>query len=202
MTTPPPLRGYRQMVRVVRDQPHACCRLPYQLARAYAEENATPVETRLRSLDEIGMDGRSPRQPEAPGNAGFLSTRESTTLFHSLDEQQQSYFRGISPKAAPTRQDGWSGTKSRAYLGGGSQESVTVTPPSERSDAAATQPVDHVPADHVPTASSPHASPNPSPHTPADLSYQPSGLKTGKQTRLPLVERPSLQGIKGTDVEL
>ncbi|GGY41843.1 hypothetical protein GCM10011297_13570 [Bacterioplanes sanyensis] len=193
MTTPPPLRSYRQMVRVVRDQPHACCRLPYQLARAYAEENATPVETRLRSLDEIGMDGRSPRLPEAPGNAGFLSTRESTTLFHSLDEQQQSYFRGISPKAAPTRQDGWSGTKSRAYLGGGSQESVTVTPPSERSDAAAT-----LPADHAPTASSP----NPSPHTAADLSYQPSALKAGKQTRLPLVERPSLQGIKGTDVEL
>ncbi|ASP39839.1 hypothetical protein CHH28_14665 [Bacterioplanes sanyensis] len=198
MTTPPPLRHYQQMVRVVRDQPHGCCRLPYQLARAYGEGSVSATETRLRSLDEIGVDARSARKPEPPATNNFVSPRESTALYHQLDGNQQSYFRGVSPNPAPTRQDGWSGTKSRAYLGGGSQESVNIQPPSERHDAASAS------QHHEPSSASDEAEPGASQsqveHRPADLSYAPSTLRPGKQTKLPMVDSPSLKGIKGTDV--
>lgn len=197
MRTPAPLRNYQQMVRVVRDnQPHSCCRLPYQLARAYGDGNASPTETRLRSLDEIGIDARSQRQPEPAASNNFVSTRETTTLYHQLDDQQQSYFRGINPDPAPTRQSAWPGTKSRAYLGGGSQESVTIQPPGEqqRSEQNTDRPQPSADPNNEQSVSQPPQ------HLPADLSYQPSALRPGKQTRLPLVDTPSLKGIKGTDV--
>lgn len=187
--TPPPRRNYQQMVRVVRDGDSKP--VPYQLAKAYGEPASNPTETRERSLDEIGINSRTSRQPEAPGNDGYLPTRESTTLYHELSPEQQQYFDGTTPNPAPTRQDGWPGTKSRAYLGGDA-EHVTITPPGSGEKS-------HKKEQREEKADTSRSRQHSQTDT-GDFSPLPPAPHVKKQTKLPIVKRPSLKGTKGTDI--
>ncbi|WP_221793864.1 hypothetical protein [Oceanobacter mangrovi] len=139
MKAPAPLRNYQQMTRIVRKDGHARDGAgDYQLAQAYGDSDSV-VDTRQRSLEELGMQPRSSRQPESPGLNNFLPNRQNTTLFHQLDQTQQRYFTGTPPATAAARQDAASGTKSRGFLGGDiDARSVNVQPPVTSQPAAET----------------------------------------------------------------
>ena len=195
MKTPPPLRNYKQMVRVVRDndQANTSSSVPYQLGNAYGNDNPSPVETRERTLDENGINSRTPRQPESAGLEGYLSARETSSQFHKLDDGQQQYFTGTNPNPAPSRQDSLPGTKSRAYLSSDNEqansERVLVT---EEKDKKTQQ----------------RKKPNPPEHKPVDLHFKHEGHENaaaaakGKQTNLPVISKSSLSGTAGSKVSI
>jgi hypothetical protein len=191
---PPPQRNYRQMVRVIRD-PGApggnASQVPYKLGFAYSQASDSPTQTRERTLDEIGIDSRTPRRPESTGLENYASRRETTAYFHRLTPAQQLYFTGTNPNPAPSRQEGWPGTKTRAYLGSGvAAEQVIVSPPG----SAATR-GQHDAQSAATTMPSPGFG---SPITPPQT--QSAQWYPGKQTRLPIINRPSLHGMQGVAI--
>ena len=190
---PPPRRQYAQMVRVVRDGKRALFQspVPYQLGKAYGSEQSPPTETRIRTLDELGINSRSPDKAQSPGTDNHYNRRESTTLYHQLAADQQSYFNGISPKAASTRQDAQAGTKSRAYLGGNTpSQDIMVAPLSQQgaNDNKSKQ------RDYHSTLAKQSA--------PMDGGFSYQQPTQGKQTQLPLVKPSSLEGIAQTPLKL
>ena len=72
---------------------------------------------RLRTLDEMSLPSTSIRRPGPPSEKGELSRRESTTLFHDLNETTRDYISGTGGPQALKRQDGQPGTKLRTQLG-------------------------------------------------------------------------------------
>ena len=135
--TPPPRRNYAQMVRVVRDESSQqfSAQVPYQLGKAYGTEVSHPSETRVRSLDEIGINSRSPNQFQQPAINTNYNRRESTTLYHQLSSDQQQYFDGTNPNPSPTRLDARPGTKTRAYLSSNAPAEQINVIASERSSS-------------------------------------------------------------------
>jgi hypothetical protein len=211
--TPPPLRNYAQMVRVVRDDnsnPFQTS-VPYQLGKAYSSTSSSAGETRIRSLDEIGINSRSPNQLQAPDNNANYNRRESTVLYHQLSGDQQRYFDGTSPNKAPTREDAKPGTKTRTYLGSDApSESIMVKDSHTSSirESSAGGSVDHSSLSH------PHSSPSTSKndhgkrtHSPIQTHSQPIDSRfshekaAAKQTRLPFVTRHSLEGTAGNSLD-
>lgn len=202
MKTPMPLRNYQQMLRVIRDNDDMAQRSgnTYQLGTAYSGPVINPADTRLRSLDELGLNFRSSRQPEPKGLDRFLPRRASTSHFHQLNPGLQRYFTGTSAEAAPTRRDGWAGTKARAYLGGGGENVVIPNPRSftqgdtgnadEQRQRSGSTPPGGTDTEKVFTAQ-----PNPN-------SIAPPQTNAGKQTRLPRVAKADLEGTWGPGLEL
>jgi hypothetical protein len=193
--TPPPLRNYAQMVRVVRDDnsnPFQAS-VPYQLGKAYGSVSTSPDETRIRSLDEMGINSRSPSQLQAPDNNANYSRRESTTLYHQLNSDQQRYFDGTSPNIAPTRQDAIPGTKTRTYLGSNApSESIVV----KDSHTASSREVGRVSGAPKNNNTNRTQSPIQTHSQPIDSHF--IHEKTiAKQTRLPFVTHHSLEGTAG-----
>lgn len=223
---PPPRRNYRQMVRVVREGNSAASgpldapgAVPYRMAEAYGEGEATPTQTRERSLDELGIDSRTSRRPEAPATDNYLPQREATTLYHQISHDQQLYFDGSSPDRAPTRSAAWPGTKTRTYLDSDAQaQGITPTPPSRgghgtlsppdnggqraatsTSEANGERNSESNRAQHAGNGSGSEKPGKPSPrHIPTPM---PPAPEIRKQTRLPIVGQPSLEGTQGTAVD-
>ncbi len=212
MKAPAPLRNYKQMVRVVRDSSGAKSHSPYQLANAYSSERCNPTETRERTLDENGINGRTSRRPEASGAGNYLSRRESTTQFHELSRDQQSYFTGSHDNPAPTRQDGWDGTKSRTYLGGSApSEQVVIHPPSRgggehstgKSGGSSTGGTGGSEQTSQRTATGEQSRQGePQHNNPIEINPANMPPPAGKQTRLPIVKAPSLKGMQGIGLEI
>ena len=216
--TPPPLRNYAQMVRVVRDDnsnPFQAS-VPYQLGKAYSSTSSSAGETRIRSLDEIGINSRSPSQLQPPDNNANYNHRESTVLYHQLSGDQQRYFDGTSPNIAPTRQDAKPGTKTRAYLSSNaSSESIAVTDshPSNTRESSTSGSSGHS-SQYAPqntpqntlqsTLQNNHTSRT---HSPIQTHSQPIDSRfshekaTSKQTRLPFVTHHSLEGTAGSPLD-
>lgn len=117
----PPLRDYKQMVRIIRDQNNSA--LSYQMGTAYGShgdnlfESISGTERRIRTLNEMNMPSTSLRRPEAPAVDGFLSTRASSTLYHDLNDSTQRYLNGQGGAQMVRRSDGDPGTKLRTDLG-------------------------------------------------------------------------------------
>jgi hypothetical protein len=208
--TPPPLRNYAQMVRVVRDDnsnPFQAS-VPYQLGKAYSNTSSSAGETRIRSLDEIGINSRSPSQLQPPDNNANYNRRESTVLYHQLSGDQQRYFDGTSPNIAPTRQDGKPGTKTRTYLSSDApSESISVTDshPSSTRESSTSGSSGHS-SQYAPqnTSQSNHTSRT---HSPIQTHSQPIDSRfshekaAAKQTRLPFVTHHSLEGTAGSPLD-
>ncbi|EGG93665.1 hypothetical protein IMCC1989_921 [gamma proteobacterium IMCC1989] len=204
--TPPPLRNYAQMVRVVRDDnsnPFQAS-VPYQLGKAYSGISSSPGETRIRSLDEIGINSRSPNQLQPPDNNANYSRRESTILYHQLSGDQQRYFDGTSPNIAPTRQDAKPGTKTRTYLDSNApSESIAVA--NSRSgctrESSASGSSEHL---YHNTTKINHTNRT---HSPIQTHSQPADNRfshekaVAKQTQLPFVTRHSLEGTAGNSLD-
>jgi hypothetical protein len=213
--TPPPLRNYAQMVRVVRDSnaggdssnPFQLS-VPYKLGKAYGGASTSGAETRIRSLDEIGIHSRSPNQLQAPNIDANYDRRSSTILYHQLTGDQQQFFDGISPNIAPTRQDARPGTKTRTYLGSGlenysTSEHIAVNASSASSRESTTSSSGHTP-DHgdasslllknrQPTSLQTHS-------LPVDSRFS-HEKAAPKQTRLPFVTHHSLEGTAGNSLD-
>lgn len=192
----PPLRNYQQMVRVIRDKNSdatGSTHVPYKLGHAYAETQSTPWITRERTLDELGMNGRTTRQPENTGNNNYMSSRETSINFHKLNDEQRAYFRGVMPKEGPTRQDGWPGTKSRAWLDSdASAEKVTIPPPRTENSGRG-----HKTLSAAQTGLSLHHHPFQRMDSPNYFHNPPAGPK---KTKLPIVKAPDLTGTQGSDI--
>lgn len=220
MKTPLPLRDYKQMVRIVREASDCSTftpRVPYKLGHAYGDSNCNPTEKRERTLDENGINSRTPRQPEPVSVNNYLGQRESTATISRLSTDQQVYFTGTNPNPAPTRQDGWPGTKIRAYLGAGDNtqynaEKVVITRPTQNTSIITNPDNEAVGVCEPKTDSETlaqrgsaisHSS------TPQPLSSNHSEAETvtraplyKKQTRLPIIKSPSIEGIKGTGLSV
>ena len=84
--TPPPLRNYAQMARVVRDAQKSrfAPSVPYQLGKAYGSAAASAGRTRVRTLDEIGINSRPPNQLQPPETDSYYSRRESTASYSQI----------------------------------------------------------------------------------------------------------------------
>lgn len=125
MNYKPLRRDYKQMVRIVRDQTNSS--ISYKMGTAYGDSkhhfdggfdshfNATQV--RIRTLNEMNLPSTSLRRPEAPAVDGFLPTRESSILYHQLNDNIQHYLNGQGGAQAVRRSDGNPGTKLRTELG-------------------------------------------------------------------------------------
>lgn len=212
---PPPLRNYAQMVRVVRDgsvgdgdNPFQAS-VPYQLGKAYSGVASSGAETRIRSLDEIGMSSRSPNQLQAPDTNANYDTRSSTVLYHQLSDDQQLYFDGVSPNMAPTRQDAMPGTKTRTYLGNTNSQAATqqITVRAATQGKPATSSAGSTSAELNDSNQSSSLSANHSSVRPQPTALQTHSLPVDrrfshekaapKQTRLPFVTHHSLEGTAG-----
>lgn len=205
---PPPRRNYAQMVRVVRDELKGAfkAQVPYQLANAYSFPSTSSDglldETRIRTLDELGMNTRPVNQLQNPGLESYYSQRESTILYHELSEDQQQYFEGVNPNPAPTRLDARPGTKSRAYLGSDTAaEKINVA--EQRSVTASSSSA--TPSKKKPSRSGSIDSTRVHPGCQSNLAtsstplnLQPIEASAPKQTRLPYVQHASLEGIAPT----
>ncbi|WP_026971592.1 hypothetical protein [Aliagarivorans marinus] len=111
---PPPQRGYRQLVRVVKDKSATS---HYQLANAYGEgPRVAHTDLRMRTLEELGLPSVSPRRPAPTVSGGNFSRRDSTIMFHQLNPQTRGYFSGVSPLVV-SRSDTSPGTKMRTGVG-------------------------------------------------------------------------------------
>lgn len=120
----PPLRNYRQMIRIVRDK--AGSSINFKMGNAYGKKTGdfsslfagdqTPTELQIRTLNELEMPSTSIRRPEPPAVDGFLPNRESSTLFHSVNSSTQKYLNGQGGSQATKRQDDSPGTKLRTSL--------------------------------------------------------------------------------------
>ncbi|MGS2718771.1 hypothetical protein ACVBE9_11395 [Eionea flava] len=224
--TPPPLRNYAQMVRVVRDDSMGKgsvggdnnpfqASVPYQLGKAYGGAASSGAETRIRSLDEIGISSRSPNQLQAPDTQTNYDTRSSTVLYHQLSDDQQLYFDGVSPNKAPTRQDAMPGTKTRTYLGSTSSQAatqqITVRAASQGQPATSRSGLSGSELSGSGLSNSELNASKPSSNA-ATVRPQPTALQTHslpvdssfshekaapKQTRLPFVTHHSLEGTAG-----
>jgi hypothetical protein len=206
MKTPPPRRNYAQMVRVIRDEQSGQfnASTPYQLGKAYASEASSGSDTRIRSLDEIGINTRPANQLQSPDNSGYYSSRESTTLYHQLSDDQQLYFNGVSPKAAPTRLDARPGTKTRTYLNSNTpSENINVSSQRTHSSTHSGKQQNTLNAEmnmsKGNTAKEYHSLLNTC-SAPLET-HIPNHSTAPKQTRLPFVERASLEGIEGTSLD-
>lgn len=202
--TPPPRRNYAQMVRVIRDEPSGqfTSNVPYQLGKAYGSEASSGTDTRIRSLDEIGINTRPVNQLQAPNNNSYYSNRESTTLYHQLTSDQQQYFDGVNPNPAPTRLDARPGTKTRAYLGSNAPSEHINVAAQQRSNSAntGTSPAN----ESMKINDDEHAKKSHSAlHTRSTTrdTHIPNHSTAPKQTRLPFVERATLEGIANTTVD-
>lgn len=108
----PPLRHYRQMVRVVKDEGQS-----YKLANAYGVGvAANSTDLRMRTLDEMGMPSESPRRPAPNATGGEFDKRVQTIHYHDLNARSRSFFNGVSPPII-SRNDSLPGTKERTDLG-------------------------------------------------------------------------------------
>ena len=204
ITPPPPRRNYAQMVRVIRDEPSEqfSANVPYQLGKAYSSEASSGADTRIRSLDELGINTRPVNQLQAPNNNSYYSNRESTTLYHQLNDDQQLYFDGVSPKTAPTRLDARPGTKTRTYLGSDApseQINVAAQQRSNTGNVGKTPVNDGIKMNNQSNAKDYHSLLN-TRSAPIDT-HMPNHSPTAKQTRLPFVERATLEGIANTTVD-
>lgn len=207
-TPSPPLRNYAQMVRVVRDDQKSrfAPQVPYLLGKAYGNLSSSGSETRIRSLDEIGIHSRSPAQLQDPATENYYSTRESTILYHELNDDQQQYFDGVNPSPAPTRLDARPGTKSRTYLGSDAPSEHIVVAPSGRSVASTPNTGNrqgsvqsHGMPKQVSSQERGARPPIQTASTPMDL--DPPKATAPKQTRLPFVTRHSLEGVAPTGLD-
>ncbi len=218
MKTPPPLRHYQQMVRVVREQERSKYRstTPYKLATAYSTESDTPTMTRERSLDEIGINSRTTRQPESESFNGCLSNRENTVLYHQLAASQQQYFTGRHSDTQPFRQDNLAGTKSRAFLSADDHtfpahsrvQCQAVSDPLKPAGYSVSALSNVVRQTALPSSSVGHQSALTTASEPNFVSsgYSNSELRilgtiAEKQTRLPIVGSLSLEGIRGNSLQ-
>ncbi|ODS22930.1 hypothetical protein AB835_11560 [Candidatus Endobugula sertula] len=211
MATPPPRRHYGQMVRVVREDttnPFSS-QVPYQLGKAYGKQIASATETRIRSLDELGIHSRSPNQSQAPATDNNYNRRESSTLYHQLSADQKRYFDGMSPNSAPTRLDARPGGKSRTYLGdhaisedinimtGKCSIMVASSDTGEQSDVTSYQ---HNNSDFMKQLfkqSKVHDSLLKKRSSTVDIRFSHPTLAP-KQTRLPMIQQASLEGTAKT----
>ena len=195
MKAPPPLRNYKQMVRIVRSEKNTSgfAAIPYRLAQAYGTGNPSPADVRLRSLDESGLNLRSSRQPEPAATDNYLPVRESSTLFHQLQTSDQRYLNGMAPPQSGSRRDSSPGTKRRGYLSSDavSESVVAAVPPPRTSHGEGARKASNQ-ADNIDTLQiqpiTPGQPPRPAPGT-------------GKQTRLPLVQDTPLDGIQGVGLD-
>ena len=196
MKTPPPLRNYQQMVRIVRSGADSSgfTAVPYRLAQAYGSGAPSPADVRLRSLDESGLNLRTSRQPEPAATDNYLPVRANSTLFHQLHAQDQSYLNGMAPPQTGSRRDSYPGTKSRGYLNSDAlSESVIAAAPQPRTThSESAHNAGNLQADNIDTLQiqpiTPGQPPRPAPGT-------------GKQTRLPLVQDTPLDGIQGVGLD-
>jgi len=126
MNYQPLLRDYRQMVRIVRDKANSAT--SFKLGNAYGKQQksfsdvftnngATPTELQIRTLNEINVPSTSIRRPEAPAEDGYLSSRESSTLYHDLNNTSKQYLNALGGDNGVRRSDGQPGTKLRTQLG-------------------------------------------------------------------------------------
>ncbi len=132
MNYKPPRRDYKQMVRIVRDKPNSS--ISYKMGNAYGEkhsafgfDNADGTQVRIRTLNEMNIASTSPRRPEDPAMNGFLPTRESSILYHDLNDSTQRYLSGQGGAQATRRGDGSPGTKLRTELGKDAFEQKILT---------------------------------------------------------------------------
>lgn len=208
---PPPLRNYAQMARVVRDEQKSrfAPSAPYQLGKAYGSPAVSGAETRVRTLDEIGINSRPPSQLQAPEADGYYNRRESTTLYHELSDDQQLYFDGVNPNPAPTRMSARPGTKTRAYLNSDATAeriNVAVSGGTGGNDLAGDGPAGGHGEPTIRRQGAIHSGIPKSHSKPLAISSSPVDIQpidvapAPKQTRLPFVKRASLEGIKGTDL--
>lgn len=197
---PPPLRDYQQMVRVVREQQKSLFTqgVPYQLGKAYGKEAPSADETRMRSLDEIGINSRSPSHLQDPAADNNFNARETTSLYHQLSPSQQQYFSGQGPNHSPTRQDGLPGTKTRSFLGSHYEaEKIAVSEgPDQRDISRAKQQ-----ASGADSTNEPEASPNGGTSTPDFDTHFEHQVPGPKQTRLPIVRPAPLEGTSPTELD-
>ena len=108
----PPLRNYRQMVRVVKKEGTS-----YKLANAYGvTAPATPTDLRIRTLDELGVSSETIRRPAQTVTGGEFDKRTETIHYHDLNVRSRSFFNGVSPPIV-SRNDSMPGTKERTDLG-------------------------------------------------------------------------------------
>lgn len=196
MKTPPPLRNYQQMVRIVRSGADSSgfTAVPYRLAQAYGSEAPSPVDVRLRSLDESGLNLRTSRQPEPAATDNYLPVRANSTLFHQLHAQDQSYLNGMAPPQTGSRRDSYPGTKSRGYLNSDAlSESVIAAAPQPRTThSESAHKAGNLQAEPTETS-------QPQPMAPVQSAHP--APKAGKQTRLPLVQEAPLNGIQGVGLD-
>ncbi|MBX2807783.1 MAG: hypothetical protein KTR20_04045 [Cellvibrionaceae bacterium] len=190
MHIPPPRRHYAQMVRVVRNEQQGLYKnpVPYVLGKAYGTESTGPADTRIRSLDELGINSRPPNQLQAPSLTSNYTVREATALYAQLPREQQHYFEGINPNPAPTRQDAKPGTKTRVYLGSHATAETIDVAPSELTASTASS--------NSQRQANTAPAPAPAPKTHPAPAYQ--HPLPAKQTLLPVVKAPALQGTVAT----
>lgn len=132
----PPLRNYRQMVRVVKDDAddsHMDAHLAkqavnFKLGNAFGDHEpdefdamfsnggVSPTELKIRTLDSMNLPSSSLRRPGITGSGGILPTRSGSSLFHDLNESTRDYLNGMDGGQALSRHDAGAGTKFRTQL--------------------------------------------------------------------------------------
>ncbi len=194
--TPPPLRNYAQMARVVRDDQKQLFSpsVPYQLAKSYGDYTPSMAEVRIRSLDEIGINTRPAGQLQQSASDNYYNRRESTVIYHQLNDDQQQYFDGVSPNQSPTRRDALPGTKTRAYLNSdAASETINV---AANYDSNHYEYTGHKRAEKTKN----HSAPLAKSASDIDVSFT-HEKPIKKQTRLPAVYGHSLEGTAETSLE-
>lgn len=215
MKPPPPRRNYAQMVRVVRDDQSNpfSPQVPYQLGKAYAQPSSSGTDTRIRSLDELGINTRPVNQLQAPSLDANYNTRESTSLYHQISQDQQLYFDGVNPNPAPTRLDARPGTKTRTYLNSHAvSEKINVATGGhstmQTKPMAGTATISGCSSSSTanslfgatPSGNKAYSSALNSSSTPLESPLSNSS-SVPKQTRLPFVKRHTLEGTSGTSLD-
>ena len=127
----PPLRNYKQMVRVMRDDGNdklckkACS---FNLGNAFGENptsgfdslfpngGVSPTQLQMRTLDTMNMASGTTRRPIKTGQSGVFNTRVKTTVFHDLNSVSKEFLSGMGNGSASNRHDSGSGTKFRTQL--------------------------------------------------------------------------------------
>lgn len=122
----PLLRDHRQMVRIVGEQSNNA--ISFALASAYGDKSynafdamfcnhINPTEAQIRLLDSMGLASTSIRAPSQPAIGGQYSARETSILYHQLNNQSRDYINGQHGGQMANRHSSGPGTKFRTELG-------------------------------------------------------------------------------------
>lgn len=126
----PPLRRYKQMVRVVKqgEGSHLAKKsVAFKLGNAFGDpepegfdsmfsDNTSPVVKQMKTLATINALSESYRGNGLTQSGGLLPTRSGSTLYHDLNDTTQDYLNGMSDDIVLSRHEANAGTKFRTEL--------------------------------------------------------------------------------------